>query len=257
MTLENRRALVTAASSGIGYAVAERLVAEGASVFITGFEADLVPEAAAAIGAAGHRVADFTAPDEPEATTQAALDTLGGIDILVSNTGGPPAGPFADLDRETWTTAYALILESAVGLTRAALPGMTERGWGRLIYLTSSGVIRPMPGLHLSNVMRAGVAALAASLAPEVAPKGVTTHSVAPAHIDTDRRRALAARRATAAGVGVADIDARDLGNVPVGRFGTPADIAGLVAFLASDEAAYMTGLVHAVDGGFTQVTPF
>lgn len=257
MTLEGRRALVPAGSSGIGYAVAERLASEGADVFITGVDEERLAAAAESIGATGYVTADFTQPGQPEATARAALEALDGIDILMYNTGGPPAGPFATLDEDAWATAYALVLKSAVGLTRAVLPGMTERGWGRLIYLTSSGVIRPMPGLHLSNVMRAGVAALAASLAPEVAPSGVTTHVVAPAHIDTGRRRALAARRADATGVAVADIDERDLSNVPVGRFGTPADIAGLVAFLASDEAAYMTGLVHAVDGGFTQVTPF
>jgi 3-oxoacyl-[acyl-carrier protein] reductase len=257
VTLAGRRALVPAASSGIGHAVAERLASAGADVFITGVDEERLAAAAESTGAAGYVAADFTQPDQPEATAQAALDALGGIDILMYNTGGPPAGPFATLDDDKWAAAYGLILKSAVGLTRSVLPGMSERGWGRLIYLTSSGVVRPMPGLHLSNVMRAGVAALAASLAPEVAPAGVTTHVIAPAHIDTARRRHLAARRADAMGVAVADIDKRDLSNVPVGRFGTPEDIAGLVAFLASDEAGYMTGLVHAVDGGFTQVTPF
>jgi 3-oxoacyl-[acyl-carrier protein] reductase len=257
MRLAGRRALVTAASSGIGRAVAQRLVHDGAEVFITGVEDDLVPETAREVGAAGHRVADFMVPAEVDAAVQAAIDALGGVDILVANTGGPRPGPFADLTRSDWEPAYRLVLDSALALTSAVLPGMTERGWGRLVYLTSSGVVRPMPGLHLSNVMRAGVAALAASLAPEVAPDGITTHVLAPAHIDTERRRMLAQRRAEATGVPVADVDARDLSWIPVGRFGTPEDMAALVAFLASDEASYLTGLVHPVDGGFTSVTPY
>ncbi|MCW2986970.1 MAG: hypothetical protein JWR63_4540 [Conexibacter sp.] len=252
-----RRALVTAASTGIGFGVAERLIADGMEVFITGFEEDLVPQAATELGAVGHMVADFSRPGAARAAAAAAVEALGGVDVLVSNTGGPPPAPFAHIAPEAWEHSYRLILDSALQLTGEVLPGMRERGWGRLIYLTSSGVVRPMPSLHLSNVMRAGVQALATSLVEEVGPDGVTTHVLAPAHIDTGRRRQIAARRAAAAGIEVQDLEARDLGTIPVGRFGLPSDIAALVSFLARDEAGFLTGQTHAVDGGFLLVGAF
>lgn len=256
MGLEGRTALVTGASGGLGRATARRLAAEGAELFIGGRTPESVQEAAEEIGAAGSRVCDFTDPASTDALAQAALAELGRIDILVSNTGGPAPGPFLELTDSDWERGYHLILDSAIRLTRAALPGMVEGGWGRLVYLTSCGVIRAMPSLHLSNVMRSAVQALAESLVPEVGPHGVTTHVIAPGHVDTARRRSLTEGRAGARGVSVDEVNAQELATVPVGRFGRAEDIGALVAFLCTEEAGYLTGQTHRADGGFTHVLP-
>ncbi|PTQ51001.1 MAG: 3-oxoacyl-[acyl-carrier protein] reductase [Hydrogenibacillus schlegelii] len=261
MRLKEKKALVTASSSGIGQAIARTLAEEGADVFLSGIEKDLLPQTAEAIARATGRsvafaLADFTSPASIDALAEQALQTFGRIDILVYNTGGPRPGTFLELSEADWEQAYRLVLDAAIRLTRRVLPGMIERRFGRLIYMTSSSVIRPLPELHLSNVMRAGVKALAESLAVEMAPHGITTHVVAPAHIDTARSRAIAEARAKARGLSVEAVLEHDLRGIPAGRFGRPEDVARLVAFLASEESAFMTGGTHVVDGGFTLVTP-
>lgn len=251
-SLEGRRALVTAGSSGIGRAIAAELRSRGAQVFITG-TSECTEAVAGEIGAAGFATADFTRPGAAAEAVRAAIAQLGAIDIVVSNTGGPKPGAFLDLDDDDWTRAYHLILGSAVTLAREALGPMIAAGWGRLVFLTSTaGVVRPLPGLHLSNVMRAGVSALAHSLVGEAGPNGVTVNVVAPGPIDTARRREVMAFQARAASVPLDDFEQRELSGVPVRRFGQPSELASLVAFLCSDEAGFITGAVHVIDGGFT-----
>lgn len=254
--LEGRTALVSAASSGLGYATARRLAQDGARVFIGGFEEELVPRAAQEVGAVGFATADFSVPQSTEAFADAALAQLGRVDILVANTGGPPPGAFLDISQDAWERSYRMILDAAIRLTRRTLPGMIEGGFGRLIYFTSCGVIRPLPGLHMSNVMRTGVQALAQSLVTEVGPHGVTTHVLAPAHIDTTRRQQLTEKRAQARGVPTEQVNAEELATVAAGRFGSAEDVAALVAFLSTPQADYLTGQTHRVDGGFTYAIP-
>jgi len=250
--LAGRRALVTAASRGIGRATAALLARRGATVFITGTGEQTAPTAAE-LGAAGHAIADFTTPGAGTAAVAAARETLGGLDILVVNTGGPKPSTFAALGDDDWTKAYHLILGSALELTRAALPSMVERGSGRVVYLTSTaGVVKPLPGLHLSNVMRAGVAALAQSLVGEYGPHGVTFNTIATGPVATDRRHQIMAFQAGQHNVSAADWEQRESDQIPMRRLGSPEEIAGLVGYLASDEAGFTTGATHVIDGGLT-----
>jgi len=241
--LAGRRALVTAGSNGIGRATAATLRSHAAEVFITG-TSERTAETAGAIGAAGHAIADFTDPAAAEEAARAAIAVLGGVDILVANTGGPKPSAFSALADDDWLGAYHLILGSAIALTRAVLPGMADRGWGRVIYLTSTaGVVKPLSGLHLSNVMRAGVAGLSASLVAEHGPSG----------IDTDRRRQITGFLAERRGVDVATLMEQELGEIPARRLGRADEVASLVAHLAGEHAGFITGAVHVIDGGMTQ----
>ncbi len=261
MILNGKKALVTASSSGIGKGIARRFAQEGATLFLSGIEEDLLPRTAHEIATETgakvyHLPSDFTDPASVEDLAKQAIAEMGGVDILVYNTGGPKPGSFLELKSSDWEMAYRLILDAAIRLTRAVLPGMQEKGWGRLLYMTSTSVVRPLANLHLSNVMRAGVKALAETLAAEVAPHGVTTHVISPAHIDTARIRQIAQFRAEQAGVPLDEMLKEDLKGIPVGRFGTVEDVASLAAFLASEDSSFITGQTHVIDGGFTLISP-
>ncbi len=250
--LAGRRALVTAGSRGIGLAIARALHEQGATTFITG-TGEHTAGSAREVGAAGYAIADFTDPGAGRESVEQAVAAIGGVDILIVNTGGPRPSSFIDLTEAEWLTAYHQILGSALALTRAALPGMVDGSWGRLIYLTSTaGVVHPIPQLHLSNVMRAGVAAMARSVAAEVGPHGITTNVIAPGPTDTPRRRQIMEFQAERTGVDVERIEARELERVPIRRMVGPEEIADLVTFLCSGSGGAITAATHVIDGGLT-----
>ena len=237
--LKDRRALVTAASKGLGRACAETLIAEGASVFISSRD----PEAAAkAIGAVGWSARDISAAGEPEALVNEAIDRLGGLDILIANAGGPPPGTFQSTPLEAWEGGFQLTLMSAIRLVKAALPHLKQSGQARVVFITSISVRQPIPNIVISNTLRAGVTGLAKTLARELAQDRITVNCVAPDGILTDRMRDLA---------GGDEEKVRDRAALtPMGRYGDPAEFAAACVFLCSRQAAYITGQTLGVDGG-------
>lgn len=243
--LKGRRALVTAASKGLGRACAEALAAEGASVFINSRDAALVEKVAGEIGAAGWHAADMAQAGGPEATVDAAAKALGGLDILVVNAGGPPAANFQGTSIEQWDAAHQLTLMSAVRLIKSALPHLKESDQGRIVIITSVSVRQPIANLVLSNSIRAAVTGMAKTLAREIGPDGVTVNCMAPDAVLTDRIRNLAGP-----GVDVEEYIKRSAADVPLRRMGSPAEFGATCAYLCSKQAGFITGQTIGVDGG-------
>jgi 3-oxoacyl-[acyl-carrier protein] reductase len=256
LQLRGRVALVNAASRGLGRGIAEALAAEGVRLVIASRDQAAIGRAADEIAAA-HRTevvpvaADVSTPGAAERLVAIAADRFGGLDIVVNNSGGPPGGTFGDFDDAAWQHAFDLLLLSVVRMVRAAVPYLRASGAGRIINVASSAVKEPIPGLILSNSLRAGVAGLAKTLADELAPDQITVNTVLPGRILTDRLRGPFVEPARRAGVDVDELARAEVAKeVPLGRVGEPADLANLVAYLCSAPAAYLTGLVIAVDGG-------
>ena len=197
--------------------------------------------------------ADLSRTDGIEQVVRATLERFGRVDVLVTNAGGPPVGPLESHDWATWERAVEQTLRSAVELTRAVLPGMRERRWGRILHVTSLTVKQPIDGLMLSTSIRAAVTGFSRTLANEVAAHGVTINTILPGYMNTERVVELNQINATREGVPVRDVEQRVIGQIPVGRIGEPRELAALAAFLASDKASYITGQSIVVDGGWTR----
>jgi len=238
--IAGRRAAVAAASSGLGLATARALAAEGVRVVIGARTAATLEAAAASIdGDVVPMVGDVGTPEGATAWAAAAADVLGGVDILVTNAGGPPPGNFASTDLDAYSPALDLNLLSVVALCKTLVPPMQARGWGRVAAITSVSVRQPIPNLILSNTARAGATGFLKTLALEVARDGVTVNSVLPGTHDTDRIRSLYGGDPSSAGA-----------DIPVGEIGRPEDFGKVVAFLCSDQARFVTGAAVPVDGG-------
>jgi 3-oxoacyl-[acyl-carrier protein] reductase len=247
-------ALVAGASSGMGRACAMSLAREGCHVGLEARRATLLDEAVAEIagldsGAEGLALAgDATDPAHLRSAVDRTLERFGRLDILVNNTGGPPAGGFEDFDDDAWRAAWELTLMSALRLTRFALPALRRSGRGRVVNLTSSAVKEPNEGLLLSNTYRPGVIGWAKTLSQDEGPNGITVNSIAPGYIDTERLKGLY-------GEGEEADRARrhDEAAIPLRRFGEPGEIGDVVAFLCSTRAAYISGITVLVDGGLAK----
>ena len=247
--LSGRRALVAAGSRGLGRASAEALLAEGARVAICGRDRDPLQAAASEIGAVPI-VADVSTVEGALGLVQGGAEALGGCEILVPNSGGPPTARFGDLGDDDWQAAFELLLRSWARMIRAALPHMRAAGYGRVVGIGSSAMKQPIPNLILSNALRAGVAGMLRTLADEIAPEGITVNVVLPGRILTDRVRFMARDRSARSGRPEEDELRAIAGDIPMGRIGDPADVGAMVAYLASERAAYVTGAFVAVDGG-------
>jgi len=252
--LKGKRALVTGASSGLGAAAAQALAGEGAEVTINSRDPQRLEKAAQKIhDATGVRprlaVGDVSVSADVEKIIQAAGD----VDILVSNAGGPPPGDFLNHPGERWLEAADLVLFSAINLTRAVIEGMLKRKWGRLIYITSVGVLQPIDNLILSNTFRSGVAAFCKTISNNYARYGITANCVCPGYTATERLWELAQRSAEASGKTPQEIMRDFAASIPAGRLGQPEETAALIAFLASEQAAYITGTSIPVDGGLVK----
>ena len=256
--LRDRVALVAASSQGLGRACALELAREGAQVVICGRRDGRLSEAAGQIRAAtGSQVlplrADLTDAAQIEHLVSETMRRYERIDVLVTNNGGPPAGFFDDFADDAWLKAHQLTLLSAVRLIRAVLPAMRAQKWGRIVNITSVSVKQPIDNLLLSNVYRPGVVGLAKTLASQLAEEGITINNVAPGYTRTDRVLELAEARARDEDKAVEEVLETTTAGFPMKRMGEPEELAALVAFLASDQASYITGTTIPVDGGYAR----
>jgi 3-oxoacyl-[acyl-carrier protein] reductase len=253
--LKGKVALVSGASKGLGYAVARALAAEGAQVSISSRDEQAIGAAAQRIEReTGARVismaVDVCSKEAIERWIAQSAETLGGIDALMTNSGGPPAGAAISFDDQAWQDAAELLLFSTIRMVRATVPHLERRGGGAILVSTSSSVKEPVPNLGLSTVLRASVSALSKTLAFELAAKRIRVNQIIPGRIDTDRVRQLDEINAKKQGISADRAKERAISAIPWGRYGQPDEFGRVGAFLLSDAAAYMTGATVQVDGG-------
>jgi 3-oxoacyl-[acyl-carrier protein] reductase len=252
--LKGKVAMVGGASRGLGYAVAEALAREGAHVSISSTTPASIEDAAKRLSAGGAQVfampVDVRNGDQIAAWGRKTIEKFGGVDLLFTNAGGPPAGPAVSFDDAAWQNAIDLLLLSTIRMVRAAVPSMKQRGGGAILMSTSASVKEPIPNLGLSTVLRASVSALAKTLALELAADRIRVNQIIPGRIDTDRVKQLDEIAGKKQGITADQAKAKSMATIPMGRYGEAPEYGRVAAFLMSDAAAYMTGATVQVDGG-------
>jgi len=254
--LKDKVALVPASSKGIGLGVAKVLASEGCKVVVCSRNQDSISKARDTIVNETRNKnvfsvnADLAVKTDVDVLVDQATSKFGTIDILAYNTGPPKPGTFADLNDADWEQGVKLLLMSAIWLTRRVLPGMVQRKWGRLIYITSSTLRQPVPNLVLSNTVRLSLAGLSKSLAFEYGSRGITSNGIMQGHILTDRQRQVAQDVSSRTGKSLDEAMKQMLQDVPAGRYGLTEEVGYLVAFLASEKASYINGTMLTIDGG-------
>jgi 3-oxoacyl-[acyl-carrier protein] reductase len=251
--LTDRRVLVGGASRGLGAAIARALAGEGARVAAAARPSDHLAALAGSIGATEVPV-DMAMADGPSSAVTRATGTLGGLDGLVVNSGGPPAGTFDQIDEAAWQRAIDGTLQSAMRLIRAALPALAQGRDPAILIILSSSVREPVPGLVTSNVLRPALNGLIKTLVGEIAP--IRINGIAPGRFDTERVRSLDRDRAAATGASVEEVQAATRSRIPLGRYGDAAELGRVAAFLLSPAASYVNGTVVPVDGGMIRSLP-
>jgi len=249
LNISGRRVLVLGGNRGMGLAIAKALAREGADVAIAARDEAALAAAAGEIGSAQTFRLDLS----DTAGLPAFAKAVGKIDILVNNTGGPPYGGAIGRDPQDWEESFRSMALSVIRLTDLFLPAMRAAGWGRILTLVSTGAVQPIPVLGISNTLRAGLIAWSKSLAPEVARDGVTVNVLMPGRIATERVRLTDEAVAERESVSVETIQQRSWSQIPMGRYGSPEEIAAMAAFACSDLASYVTGSVFRVDGGYVR----
>ena len=237
--LKGKRALVMGASSGLGFAIARELAREGATVAISSRSEERLRAAAVETGASAIFASDTSKPGEGRLLIERVAAKLGGLDILVTNTGGPPKGPFVSLSEDQWRDGFQSLWLNAVETMRAAIPLMQQNRFGRILLITSAAAREPMSHMNVSNGLRAGLLGLAKSISNEVAGSGITVNCLLPGYTRTERLNELKIP------------EEKITSQIPAGRLGEPDELAAMVAFLASTRAAYVSGQAIAVDGGY------
>ena len=251
--LLGRTALVGGSTSGLGLAVGRALAAEGADVVLSGRRGDTAATEAARLPSAIGVEVDLTTADGAENLVDSAASRFGPVEVLVLGGGGPKPGAAIAATVDDIATAVNDLLLAQVRLVSLVLPGMRERGWGRIVGIGSSGVQQPLDNLVLSNMARSALAAYLKTLAAEVAGDGVTVNMVLPGRIDTERVASLDQAAAQRQGLDVSEVRQRSRALIPTGRYGTPEEFAAVVVFLCSNAASYVTGEQIRCDGGLVR----
>ncbi|MDQ0492824.1 SDR family oxidoreductase [Paenibacillus brasilensis] len=258
LNLKNKNVLVTASSKGIGRAIAEQFASEDANVMICSRNADLLKETAEDLRGRFDtniydKVADLTRKEDIMELVQTAVEAFGGLDIVITNAGGPPGGTFENTDDTLWEQAFNQNLMSVIRLIRCSLSFLKQSNSARIVNIASTSVKQPIDGLILSNTLRAGIAGLTKTLSNELAPYGILINTVAPGRIATDRTLYLDLLKSDALHTSVEEIQAQSKKSIPLGRYGQPDELAKMVVFLCSEANSYTTGQTVIVDGGMVK----